>query len=644
MAFYKIFPASLSYKGAEPLVYSAAAKLKAGQLVSVPLRNETCAGVVIGSSKKPAFRAKIISHLSELPPLPPHLISLADWMMNYYACGSGPVIRQLIRENYLKNTKNPETLTPQKCPQGTLPPLTREQKSALSKIAGSGTYVLHGETGSGKTRLYVELTEKSLTNGKSAIILTPEIGLTAQLSREFKTSFGDRVIITHSQLTPTERRRIWQQLLTAVQPLVVIGPRSTLFSPLKDIGLIVIDESHDGSYKQNDAPHYSAITTAAKLAELNRCPLILGSATPSINDYFMAQSRGRPILRLNKLAIKTTQDRVKLAVIDIKERSQFKRSQLLSDELIKYCEEALARKEQVLLFLNRRGTARVTICTSCGWSAVCPHCNLPLTYHGDTHLLRCHSCNYHQLPVSQCPNCGSNEINFKGSGTKAIEAEAKKLFPKAVVRRFDNDNPKRDRLEQAYDQLKGGKIDIIIGTQAIAKGLDLPNLTVVGIVTADTGLYLPDFSADERTYQLIRQVIGRVGRGHRPGTALIQTYNPDNPIIKAAIYGDYESFYKHELAARQKFNFPPARHLLKLTVGRTNASSAEATCKKIKLRLEQSKLRVVIDGPSPCFHETRNGKHYWQLVLRANQRSELLTVLSSMPAEIASELDPISLL
>ncbi|MGH7239777.1 MAG: replication restart helicase PriA, partial [Candidatus Saccharimonadales bacterium] len=503
---------------------------------------------------------------------------------------------------------------------------------------------LHGDTGSGKTRLYIELTEKTLKNGKSAIILTPEIGLTAQLAQEFKASFGDRVIITHSQLTPAERRRTWQQLLTATQPLVVIGPRSALFSPLNNIGLIVIDESHDGSYKQNDAPHYSAITTAAKLAELSSCPLILGSATPSINDYFMAKSRVRPILRLSKPAIKTTQSQVRLIIIDIKERNQFKRSQLLSEKLIEYCEEALARKEQILLFLNRRGTARVTICADCGWNAVCPHCNLPLTYHGDTHLLRCHSCNYHQLPVSKCPNCGSSEINFKGSGTKAIEVEVKKLFPKAVTRRFDNDNPKRDRLEQAYDQLKSGKVDIIVGTQAVAKGLDLPKLTVVGVITADISLYLPDFSADERTYQLIRQVIGRVGRGHRPGTALIQTYNPDNPIIQAAVYGDYESFYRHELAARQKFNFPPARHMLKLTIGRASANSAEAACAKLKLMLEQFNLKIMIDGPSPCFHETKNGKHYWQLVLRANQRSELLAALSRVPVGTASELDPVSLL
>ncbi|MGH7238173.1 MAG: helicase-related protein, partial [Candidatus Saccharimonadales bacterium] len=209
---------------------------------------------------------------------------------------------------------------------------------------------------------------------------------------------------------------------------------------------------------------------------------------------------------------------------------------------------------------------------------------------------------------------------------------------------FDNDNPKRDRLEQAYDQLKSGKVDIIVGTQAVAKGLDLPKLTVVGVITADISLYLPDFSADERTYQLIRQVIGRVGRGHRPGTALIQTYNPDNPIIQAAVYGDYESFYRHELAARQKFNFPPARHMLKLTIGRASANSAEAACAKLKLTLEQSNLKIMIDGPSPCFHETKNGKHYWQLVLRANQRSELLAALSRVPVGTASELDPVSLL
>ncbi len=647
MSFYKVLPASASYKASAPLVYRSDLELSVGQVVTVPLKKQLVAGIVLTSADKPDFPAKSISSASDLPPLPVPLVELAKWMMAYYSNSTGSIARQLVSLNNLKEPKQPPKLVESsinKPPE--LPQLTPEQKSVVDKITTSGTYLLHGETGSGKTRIYLELSVKVLEFKKSVVILTPEIGLTSQLEKQFKNPLSEQIIVAHSSLTLAQRRAIWQRILTTKEPLVVIGPRSALFLPLKNVGLIVIDEAHDSSYKQSDAPHYQASTVAAKLSELHNCPLVLGSATPSINDYFLAEQKGRPILRMEKLATNPNSSAApkKLVLVDIRNRTNFKRSAHISDELIKATELALANGEQSLFFLNRRGTARVVICADCGWTASCPHCGLPLTYHGDQHHLRCHTCGFRQVAPTNCPNCGSTNLSYKSIGSKAIEAEAGKLFPKARIRRFDSDNPKPERLEQIYDEVRDGAVDIIIGTQTVAKGLDLPKLAVAGIIVADTSLFLPDYSADERTYQLIRQVIGRVGRGHRAGTAIIQTYSPDNPIIQAAIKDDYASFYKRELEQRQKFGFPPAYHLLKLEVGRTGAHAAETAAGRLKQTLEASHLKVAIDGPSPSFHEIRGGKYFQQLVIKSKSRAELIKALELVPPNWRSELDPISLL
>lgn len=643
--FYKILPGSSSYKASAPLIYESSAKLERGQLVTVPLRRELAAGVVLASADRPSFSAKAISSASDLPPLPLALVELAEWMIPYYASGAGPVARQLVSLNNLKDQKRsvkPVISATHKSKN--LPPLTSEQKLAVDKITTAGTYLLHGETGSGKTRVYLELSVKALAAKKSVVILTPEIGLTSQLEKQFSEALNEQIIVAHSSLTLAQRRAIWQKILNASEPLVVIGPRSALFLPAKNIGLIVIDEAHDSSYKQSDAPHYQASTVAAKLAQFHNCPLVLGSATPSISDYFLAEQKSRPILRMQRLAASASTSPAELTLVDIKDRNNFKHSGHLSDKLIAATEGALADGGQALFFLNRRGTARVVICADCGWTAVCPHCGLPLTYHGDQHRLRCHTCGYAERAPVVCPNCGGSNLNYKTIGAKAIEAEAKKLFPKAKIRRFDSDNPKAERLEQIYDEVKAGNVDIIIGTQTVAKGLDLPRLAVVGVVLADTGLFLPDFSADERTYQIIRQVVGRIGRGHRAGHAIVQTYSPDNPVIQAAIRGDYAGFYARELAERQKFNFPPACHLLRLEIGRASASAAESAASKLKATLATSSLKLTIDGPSPSFHEIRGGKHFQQLVIKSKSRAALIEALAIVPPNERIELDPISLL
>ncbi|HUC87601.1 MAG TPA: primosomal protein N', partial [Candidatus Binatia bacterium] len=306
--------------------------------------------------------------------------------------------------------------------------------------------------------------------------------------------------------------------------------------------------------------------------------------------------------------------------------------------------EALKRHEQSLLFLNRRGTARVILCQNCGWQALCPRCDLPLTYHGDSHSCMCHICGYHEPSPTSCPKCGSPDIIFKSIGTKAIADEAKRLFPDAVIRRYDTDNKKTDSFDLQYDSIKAGNVDIMVGTQTLAKGLDLPRLSVVGVIIADTSLYLPDYTANERTYQLLHQVLGRVGRGHIAGKAFVQSYDPTNPTIQAAVSRDWLSFYRAELQERQTFLFPPYCFLLKLTCRRASPEAAKAIATKLGDQLRAKRLRIEIVGPSPAFHEKSGGKFQWQLIIKTKQRGELLKVIDCLPSGWSYDIDPIDLL
>jgi len=643
MGFYEVWVRSNRYHGNEALTYSSQQQLSAGAIVRVPMQRETVPGVVTKVVSKPKFATKPISFMYDLPAVPTTLLRLTDWLRAYYPAPLGIVAQQLIPAGLLEDSKIIAAKS-SSAPSTKLPPLTNEQSDVLQKIDHSDTYLLHGKTGSGKTRIYSELAQRSLTDGKSALILTPEISLTSQLVNRFKAIFGEQVVLLHSQLTPKERREAWLKLLGASEPLVVIGPRSALFSPLKNIGLIVLDESHEPAYKQEQAPHYHASRVAAQLRNLHDATLVLGSATPSIGDYFLAEQKDKPILTLTQLAQQTSDLPSETTIIDLKDRSFFTRTAHLSTPLISAMQEALARGEQSLLYLNRRGTARTILCENCGWQALCPHCDLPLTYHGDAHELRCHVCNYHQPSPSVCPECKHTDILFKTIGTKAIVDEVQRLFPNARVARFDTDNLKAERFEQQFDAIHAGEVDILVGTQLIAKGLDLPRLSVLGIVAADSSLQMPDFTASERTYQLLTQVLGRVGRGHVASHTFIQTYQPDNPILQAAVSGDWDSFYTTELQERKLFNFPPYTNLLKLTVRRASFKAAEKAAQEFASKLQKSGLKIIIDGPAPAFHEKLVGKYQWQLIVKSAQRSELLKVIKLLPTNWSYDIDPIDLL
>jgi primosomal protein N' (replication factor Y) (superfamily II helicase) len=645
MFYYHVWVRSNRYHGSEPLTYASDQKLVSGQLVRAELQHETVLGVVSGSTTKPRFQTKPISEVLDLPPLPGHLLRLAKWLASYYPAPIGILTQQLVPAAL--SSKQIEKSSDQKLPTpdfSKLPQLTDEQVAALERMAQPDSYLLHGITGSGKTRIYIELAAKALADGKSAIVLTPEISLTTQLANSFRQVFGKRVVVMHSQQTPSQRQAAWLACLRATEPLVVIGPRSALFSPLVKPGLIVMDEAHESAYKQEQAPQYLTGRVAAYLAQISHSSLVLGSATPSVSDYYLAEQKHKPIIHLDKLARPDQHEKTQIIVVDRKDHSLFSRSGYLSQPLIEAIGKALGRKEQSLLYLNRRGTARLVMCENCGWQANCPHCDVPLTYHGDHHQLRCHSCNYHASVPSSCPVCSHPSVIFKTAGTKAIVEEVERLFPQARVSRFDTDNARADRFEQQYDSVKAGDVDILVGTQLLAKGLDLPRLSTLGVLLADTSLYLPDFSAQERTFQLLNQVLGRIGRGHIAGRAVIQTYHPDHPVIQAAIKDDYQTFYKQELTSRREFLFPPFCYLLKLSVRRASISSAESAATKLKADIESSAAKVRVEGPAPNFHERFQNKYQWQLVVKALHRPELLKVIENLPAGWSYDLDPLDLL
>jgi primosomal protein N' (replication factor Y) len=645
MHYYETLVVANNYKRTEPLTYRASQKLLPGQMLTVPLQRKHVPAVVLRTVPKPAFSVKAVASVVDVPPLPEQLLGLAQWMTNFYRAPIGQTMLQFLPSDLYKSLHTQGITTTTKTKLADLPPLTSEQASVLAQIDAATTYLLHGDTGTGKTRIYLELARRTLAQDRSCVILTPEISLTPQLTLAFQQAFeSETVITTHSGMSPASRRQLWLRALTSSRPLVIIGPRSALFMPLKDVGLIVLDEAHDQAYKQEQIPRYHASKVAAKLAELHRATLVLGSGTPALNDYYLATAKNRPILRMTNPARSSAIPRPDLSVVDLKDRKKFRSQQQLSNELLGKIADSLNNKQQSLLFLNRRGTARVVLCDQCGWQASCVHCNLPLTYHGDNHTLRCHTCGNQTPALPACPACGNAAITLKSIGTKAIANALQQHFPEARIARFDSDNPKSERLDQHYQALKSGEIDIVVGTQMIAKGLDLPRLSVVGVVIADTSLYFPDYSASERTYQLLRQVVGRVGRGHIPGTIIVQTYNPDSPVIKAALANDWDSFYNTELLERQHYGFPPYYFVLKVTIKRASSASAAKASQNVRQKLAASGLALLLDGPAPAFHEKQNNQYVWQLIVKAKQREQLLHAIDLLPSNCAYDLDPLDLL
>lgn len=643
-----VLVAPLTFTGtvSEGFTYESEGEVAVGQVVKVPLGRRQSLGVVTATDvARPKFATKAVTEVLDLAPLPRHLMELAAWMGRYYYASPKAVWQTLLpagitrKRRATKEDANKKAFTLPKQDQ----PLTAEQQAAFTAItAGDATtYLVQGVTGSGKTRLYLELTGAQIAAGKSAIILIPEIALTPQLLALFEASFPGRVIAFHSGLSEAEKHKAWQRALEATEPLVVVGARSGLFLPLAEVGLIVIDECHETSYKQEQNPRYHAVATAAKLAQLTGAKLVLGSATPGLNEVYAAEIGRIALLKLTKRI--AGRELPAATVIDMRDARARGANRFLSTPLIAALKETLGHGRQSLLFINRRGSASSQICNHCGTVTLCPRCELPLTFHADKLKLICHICNYRAAPAAVCPACNHTELRYLGGGTKRIEAEVATLLPAARVARLDRDSADPKLLPQLYKDLHAGAIDILIGTQMVAKGLDLPELDTVGVINADTVLHMPDFSSAERTFQLLAQVAGRSGRGSVPGRVFIQTHTPDNPTIQAAANGDFWGFAAAELNQRQQIGYPPYRFLLKLIYGHKQQAAAISHSQAVYDNLKQNPAIKVL-GPAPAFHERAGGTYHWQIIAKAARRSVLLEVAAALPDTWKTDIDPINVL
>lgn len=646
MHYFEVAPKKIIRTDSISFTYSSELPLSVGQIVLIEIGDKKMPGIILRESAEPSYPTKSIVSIIEQTPIPKQLIDLALWMSGYYVTSFATVLQTIL----------PAGLQKKRHPQSNNLEITKrdrtnivfnlEQSSALQTLSKyeAGTFLLQGVTGSGKTELYIEIAKQAITNKTSAIILVPEIALTAQLISEFSNHFKN-LLITHSKMTESARHLVWTEALESNEPRVVIGPRSALFTPLPNIGAIIIDEAHEPSYKQEQNPRYSALRVATMLGRFHKAKVIFGSATPSVIDRYLAEKSNKPILKLTKLArIGSIPPLVTL--VDMTKRNNFKNHRFLSNQLIEQITKTLQIGEQVLIFHNRRGSTSTTLCKNCGWTSQCPKCFLPLTLHADNHYLRCHICGYKTVVPTSCPTCGSADIIHKGIGTKLIESELRKLFPNANIARFDADNTNEETVNSKYQDLYRGVIDIAIGTQIIAKGLDLPHLRTIGVIQADAGLAIPDFNTNERTFQLLAQVVGRVGRNEHQTQVIVQSYQPTHPSIVNGLIQDYESFYKCTINERQRGLFPPFTYLLKLTCIYKTEAAAIKNAKKIA---EELKLKVNNDiqilGPTPAFYERQYNTYRWQLILKSPKREYLIDAIKLIPTtHWQFELDPTSLL
>jgi len=645
MHYYEVAPNQIFRLDSNYLTYSSPVTIKVGSIVRIEIGNKKSLGVITRQVEKPSYKTKSIIETFEEAKIPTESIELAKWMSSYYITPLPTVLQLFFPRSIFKKTRlaheSPAIITRKR----TNILFNKDQKLVISQLSKntSGTFLLNGVTGSGKTEIYIDTAKKTINQGKSVIILVPEIALTPQLISEFSNHFSN-LITTHSGMTDSYRRSVWKQAANSQSPAVVIGPRSALFLPVNNLGLIVIDEAHEPSYKQESSPKYLTLRVATILGRLHKAKVIFGSATPNVIDTYIAEQTNK-ILYLKTPAVKNSSP-INTILVDMKDRKNFSKHRFLSNQLLEQIDSTLKNHRQILLFHNRRGSASQTICHDCGWVPTCPNCHIPLSLHSDKHILLCHICNYTDHVPTMCPVCNGVNIIHKGIGTKLIESEISKIFPKSRIFRLDSDNTAQKSMNEVYGKLYNGEIDILIGTQSIAKGLDLPKLETVGVIQADAGLIIPDYTTTERTYQLIAQVVGRVGRNNNPANVILQTYQPSHPSIVYGLKQDYSNFYHATIKDRQKNLFPPFTHLLQLTCQykTENAAIKNSTLLFNKLK-DTLPNGVKILRPTPRFYERTNGDYKWHIVLKSPKRDLLTKAIKYIPKNNWQfEIDPTSLL
>lgn len=514
--------------------------------------------------------------------------------------------------------------------------LNAEQKNAVEQIITAGqqqkdqVFLLEGITGSGKTEVYLQAIADVLSENKTAIMLVPEIALTPQMVERFKGRFGESVAVLHSGLSQGEKYDEWRKI-EREEAQVVVGARSAIFAPLKNIGLIIIDEEHESSYKQDETPRYHARDLAIWRSKYHHCPIVLGSATPSLESRARAQKGVYQLLQLNHRAKAAAQLPV-IEIVDMREEFQNHRTSTFSANLQEKIQNRLDKKEQTVLLLNRRGYSSFVMCRDCGFVLPCPNCDISLTLHMDTRSMRCHYCGHEEPIPNRCPNCGGNKIRYYGTGTQKVEEELRELYPQARILRMDVDTTRRKGAHEQILQKFGAKeADILLGTQMIAKGLDFPEVTLVGVLNADTSLNLPDFRSSEHTFQLLTQVSGRAGRAEKAGEVVIQTFNPQHYAIELAKKQNYEQFYQQEMHVRHRGGYPPYYFTVKITASHPEEQVAAKKIFQIANQLKEVlSPQSLLLGPTPSMILRVKNRYYYQLIIKYKHEPNLPHVLDEI--------------
>ncbi|MBI4003865.1 MAG: primosomal protein N' [Candidatus Omnitrophica bacterium] len=567
-----------------------------------------------GPRERMGFVLKVLSHspIKELkairravdprPVITGERWQLASWLSDTSYCSLGEALAAMVPSQLRLAATAAATPSRGEGDGGRIE-LSTAQRRAVDVIASAvnarraQTILLHGVTGSGKTELYLQAMALVLAQGRGAICLVPEISLTPQTIDRFRERFGDQVALWHSRLTARQRSDAWQRLEQG-EARIVIGARSAVFVPVARLGLIILDEEHEPTYKQEDTPRYHAREVAHARAKLGGAVVLLGSATPSVESYYAATKGADRLVTLPERV--EGRELPKVEIIDMREQlARRHRMSPLSDRLQRSIQEAVERDEQVMLLLNRRGFSRIVQCPACGTVVRCSRCSVPLIFHAARGELVCHYCNFHQPPAELCAQCQKGYLRFRGTGTERVESELHRLFPAESIARMDADTTKRrESHRRLYDAFKARQVIMLVGTQMIAKGLDFPQVTLVGVVSADTALNLPDFRAGERTFDLLTQVAGRAGRGERPGRVLIQTYCPTHYAIEAARHHDYQRFYAEEIRMRRRLRLPPFVRLIELTLHGSSRQRVMEAASALAAALKRTAARPATRGTS----------------------------------------------
>jgi len=621
--------------------------IEVGSIVQISFGRRSVSGVVLtlrNDTTIDAAELKVISSITNQFVLPVQYLKVARWISERYFCSLGEAIA-LFLPVMLKRPRKAMPTEKQR-DLANLPELNPEQEKAFNRILSEADqrkpFLLFGVTGSGKTEVYIRLAKEMISQKKQVIILVPEILQTPQALARFRDIFGEEIALMHSHLSKSEKADCYADFYVG-RKNILIGPRSALLVPSQNLGLIVVDEEHDDSYKQEQTPRYHAVAVAAKLAEETKAILVLGSATPRVESYYLAQEGKSILLTMKKRHSETLLPSSE--IVDLRNELRSGNYSPISLPLQKAIGQCLADKKQVLLFLNRRGTSTFVSCRDCGHIILCKQCSIPMVYHlrEDNGSLNCHHCDAKSIVPSSCPSCGSLKLKYFGSGVEKIEREINHLFPDAKTIRIDSTTVRsKADYENIYKKMKGHEVDILIGTQMIAKGLDIPNVDLVGVVSADTGLHLPHYQAFEKSFQLLTQVCGRAGRRKTQGKAVIQSYWPDASAIISASQHDFSGFFDRELATRRKFLYPPYSRLVRIIAENTDSKKAESTISATAELLRKKKIDFI--GPGKCFFEKLHSKYRYHILIKFDTIDREDTAFLKCLKNVIIDADPVNLL